>query len=59
MLLPRLGIWIEILCGSDPVENPTTYEWSTCASYALGVPNRIIHFHPTYLSLSAYPQVRA
>lgn len=40
------------------VENPTTYEWSTCASYALGVPNRLIHFHPTYLSLSPYPQVR-
>jgi putative transposase len=40
------------------VENPTTYQWSTCASYALGVPNRLIHLHPTYLSLSPYPEVR-
>jgi putative transposase len=40
------------------VEDPTAYTWSSCASYALGVPNRFIQFHPNYLGFSPYPKVR-
>jgi putative transposase len=40
------------------VEDPATYAWSSCGSYALGVPNRLIHFHPAYLRLSPYARVR-
>ncbi len=40
------------------VEDPATYAWSSCASYALGVPNRLIQFHPSYLGLSPYAKVR-
>lgn len=40
------------------VEDPTNYVWSSCASYALGVANRLIQFHPSYLGLSAYGRVR-
>jgi len=44
----------------DPVlvEDPTVYPWSSCAAYALGTPNRVITFHPSYLALSPYPKVR-
>ncbi len=31
------------------VNEPTTYPWSSCAAYALGSPNRVITFHPSYL----------
>lgn len=40
------------------VEDPTTYGWSSCASYATGGPNRLIQFHPSYLGLSPYAKVR-
>jgi putative transposase len=40
------------------VEDPTTYEWSSCGTYALGPPNRVITFHPSYLALSPYAKVR-
>ena len=40
------------------VEDPTTYPWSSCAAYALGTPNPIITFHPSYLGLSPNPTVR-
>jgi hypothetical protein len=40
------------------VDDPTTYEWSSCAAYALGTPNRVITFHPSYLALSPYAKVR-
>ena len=40
------------------VEDPATYAGSSCASYALGVPNRLIQFHPSYLGLSPYAKVR-
>jgi putative transposase len=40
------------------VEDPATYAWSSCASYAMGAPNRLIHFHPSYLALSPYAKVR-
>ena len=40
------------------VEDPASYAWSSCASYALGVPNRLIQFHPSYLGFSPYPKVR-
>ena len=40
------------------VEDPTTYPWSSCAAYALGAPNRVLTFHPTYLALSPYARVR-
>ena len=39
-------------------EDPATYAWSSCASYALGAPNRLIQFHPSYLGLSPYARVR-
>jgi putative transposase len=40
------------------VEDPATYAWSSCASYAMGAPNRLIQFHPGYLGLSTYAKVR-
>ena len=40
------------------VNDPTTYPWSSCTAYALGTPNRIITFHPSYLALSRYAKVR-
>jgi putative transposase len=40
------------------VENLVTYAGSSCASYALEVPNRLIQFHPSYLGLSPYAKVR-
>ena len=40
------------------VTDPTTYPWSSCAAYALGTPNRVITFHPSYLALSPYAKVR-
>ena len=40
------------------VDDPTTYPWSSCAAYALGTPNRVISFHPSYLALSPYAKVR-
>ena len=40
------------------VEDPATYAWSSCASYAMGSPNLLIQFHPSYLGLSPYAKVR-
>jgi len=40
------------------VDDPTTYPWSSCGAYALGTPNRVISFHPSYLALSPYGKVR-
>ncbi|MCZ6480889.1 MAG: hypothetical protein ACE1Z6_00090 [Candidatus Methylomirabilales bacterium] len=40
------------------VEDPATYPWSSCAAYAVGTPNRLITFHPSYVALSPYPKVR-
>lgn len=40
------------------VNDPTTYPRSSCAAYALGTPNRVITFHPSYLALSPYAKVR-
>jgi len=40
------------------VKDPTTYPWSSCAAYALGTPNRVITFHPSYLALSPNANVR-
>jgi hypothetical protein len=40
------------------VEDPGTYAWSSCASYALEAPKRLIQFHPSYLGLSPYAKVR-
>ena len=40
------------------VEDAATYAWSSCASYAIGVPNGLIQFHPSYLGLSPYAKVR-
>jgi len=40
------------------VEDPSTYAWSSCASYALGRANGLITFHPSYLGLSPYARVR-
>ncbi len=39
------------------VAAPPAYPWSSCAAYALGTPNRVITFHPSYLALSPYPKV--
>jgi putative transposase len=38
--------------------DPAAYPWSSCAAYALGTPNPLITFHPSYLGLSPYPAVR-
>ena len=40
------------------VEDPPAYPWSSCAAYALGTPNPLTTFHPSYLGLSPYPAVR-
>jgi len=40
------------------VEDPATYAWSSCGSYAMGAPNRLVQFHPSYLGLSAYAKIR-
>lgn len=40
------------------VEDPTAYPWSSCATYALGAPSRLITPHPSYLGLSRYAKVR-
>ncbi len=40
------------------VEDPGTYAGSSCASYAIGAPNRLIQSHPSYLGLSPYAKVR-
>jgi hypothetical protein len=40
------------------VEDPATYAWSSCASYALGAANRLIQFHASYLGLGTYAKVR-
>ena len=40
------------------VDDPPAYPWSSCAAYALGTPNRLISFHPSYLALSPYAKVR-
>jgi REP-associated tyrosine transposase len=40
------------------VAEPTAYEWSSCAAYALGASNHLIQYHPSYLALSPYPKVR-
>ena len=40
------------------VKDPTTDPWSSCAAYALGTPNRVITFHPSYLARSPYAKVR-
>jgi putative transposase len=40
------------------VEDPAAYPWSSCAAYALGTPNPLISYHPSYLALSRYPKVR-
>ncbi len=40
------------------VEEPETYAWSSCASYALGASNSIIQYHPSYMGLSPYAGVR-
>ncbi len=40
------------------VNDPATYPWSSCATYALGSPNRMITFHTSYLALNPYAKVR-
>lgn len=40
------------------VADPSAYAWSSCAAYALGTSNPLIHYHPSYLALSSYPKVR-
>ncbi|HSB73720.1 MAG TPA: hypothetical protein VLT62_30705 [Candidatus Methylomirabilis sp.] len=40
------------------MRDPTTYPWSSCAAYALGTPNRVITFHPSYRALSRHATVR-
>jgi putative transposase len=40
------------------VAEPPAYSWSSCAAYALGAPNPLITFRPSYLALSRYPKVR-
>jgi putative transposase len=40
------------------VEDPTKYVWSSCATYAFGIANRLIQFHPSYMGLSRYGRVR-
>ena len=40
------------------VKDPTTSRWSNGAADALGTPNRVITFHPSYLALSPYAKVR-
>jgi putative transposase len=50
-------------CDRNPVraglvEDPASYPWSSCSAYALGAPNPLVQFHPSYLVLSSYPKVR-
>jgi putative transposase len=40
------------------VEDPTRYEWSSCATYAKGTAKALVTFHPSYLALSRYARVR-
>jgi len=40
------------------VPDPAAYPWSNCAAYAIGTPNPLIQFHPSYLALSPYGAVR-
>ncbi len=40
------------------VEDPAADGWSSCASDALGAPNRLIQDHPSYMGLSPYAGVR-
>jgi putative transposase len=40
------------------VADPSTYPWSSCATYAVGTPNPVITLHPSYMALSPYPAVR-
>ena len=40
------------------VAEPPTSPWSSCAAYALGTPNRVVTFHPSYLGLRRYATVR-
>jgi len=40
------------------VDEPAAYPWSSCAAYAVGAPNPLIAFHPSYLALSPYSKVR-
>jgi len=40
------------------VVDPASYPWSSCAAYALGTPNQLVTYHPTYCGLSPYPAVR-
>jgi len=40
------------------VQDPGTYPWSSCAAYALGTPNPLLPFHPSYLGLSRDPPGR-
>ena len=40
------------------VSDPTSYPWSSCAAYTLGVANPVTTLHPSYLALSPYPKVR-
>jgi putative transposase len=40
------------------VADPPLYPWSSGAAYALGTPNRVVTFHPSYLALSPYARVR-
>jgi REP-associated tyrosine transposase len=40
------------------VDEATAYPWSSAAAYALGTPNPLITFHPSYLALSCYTRVR-
>jgi len=40
------------------VQDPTTYPWSTCTTYAQGTPNPLVTLHPSYLGLSRDPAGR-
>lgn len=40
------------------VDDPAVYAWSSCATYALGVPNSLITLHPSHLTLTRCPKVR-
>ena len=40
------------------VQDPADYSWSSCGACAVGRPNALIEFHPSYLALSRYPAVR-
>ena len=40
------------------IEDPATYPWSSCATYAWRRDNPLIVYHPSYLTLSPSPKVR-